>query len=39
MFSAFFIGRPKFALVIAIIMTLVGGVSIFMLPVSEYPAI
>jgi len=39
MFSAFFIRRPKFALVIAIVMTLIGGLSIFTLPVTEYPAI
>ncbi|MCB1678334.1 MAG: efflux RND transporter permease subunit [Halioglobus sp.] len=39
MFSAFFIRRPKFALVIAIVMTLIGGLSIFLLPVTEYPAI
>ena len=39
MFSAFFINRPKFALVIAIIMTLAGSLSIYILPVNEYPAI
>ncbi|MEH6569250.1 MAG: multidrug efflux RND transporter permease subunit [Halioglobus sp.] len=39
MFSAFFINRPKFALVISIVLTLAGGMSIFMLPVTEYPAI
>ena len=39
MFSAFFIDRPKFALVIAIVMTMAGGLSIYMLPVTEYPAI
>ena len=39
MFSAFFISRPKFALVIAIVMTLAGGLSIYMLPVSEFPSI
>ena len=39
MFSAFFIGRPKFALVISIVMTLAGALSIYMLPVTEYPAI
>lgn len=39
MFSAFFINRPKFALVIAIIMTLAGSLSIYLLPVNEYPAI
>lgn len=39
MFSAFFIRRPKLALVVAIVMTLVGGIAIFSLPVTEYPAI
>ena len=39
MFSAFFIRRPKFALVIAIVMTLVGGIAIEQLPVAEYPSI
>jgi HAE1 family hydrophobic/amphiphilic exporter-1 len=38
-FSAFFIDRPKFALVIAIVFTLGGLISITLLPVSEYPAI
>ena len=39
MFSAFFIRRPKFALVISIVLTLAGGLSIYMLPVTEYPSI
>ena len=39
MFSAFFINRPKFALVIAIVMTLAGSLSIYLLPVTEYPSI
>jgi HAE1 family hydrophobic/amphiphilic exporter-1 len=39
MFSAFFIGRPKFAMVIAIVMMMAGGLSIYLLPVTEYPAI
>lgn len=39
MLSAFFIKRPKFALVIAIIMTLAGAIAIKVLPISEYPAI
>src|SRR5210317_1411987 len=38
-FSAFFIGRPKFALVISIVLTLAGGLSIYMLPITEYPTI
>ena len=39
MFSAFFIGRPKFVLVISIVLTLAGALSIVMLPVTEYPSI
>ena len=39
MFSAFFITRPKFALVIAIVMTLAGAIAINVLPISEYPPI
>ncbi|MCR9106538.1 MAG: efflux RND transporter permease subunit [Gammaproteobacteria bacterium] len=39
MFSAFFVDRPKFALVIAIVLTLAGGLSIYTLPVNEYPPI
>ena len=39
MFSAFFIERPKFALVISIVLTLAGGLSISMLPITEYPTI
>lgn len=35
----FFIDRPIFAMVIAILMTLVGGVCIFILPVAQYPSI
>ena len=39
MFSAFFIERPKFAMVVAIVLTLIGGMAIYTLPVNEYPAI
>ena len=39
MFSAFFIERPKFALVISIVLTLVGALSIYLLPITEYPSI
>lgn len=39
MFSAFFIHRPKLAMVLAIVLTLVGGLAIYSLPVNEYPAI
>ncbi|MBA3541068.1 MAG: efflux RND transporter permease subunit, partial [Deltaproteobacteria bacterium] len=37
--ARFFIDRPIFAWVIAIIIMLAGGLSIFGLPVSQYPAI
>ncbi|MEH6585060.1 MAG: multidrug efflux RND transporter permease subunit [Halioglobus sp.] len=39
MFSAFFIERPKFAMVIAIVFSLAGVLSIYALPVNEFPAI
>jgi len=39
MFSAFFIKRPVFASVIAIIIVLAGAISIFSLPISEYPRV
>ncbi len=39
MFSAFFIDRPKFAFVISIIITLAGLISIYSIPVAEYPDI
>ena len=37
--SSFFIDRPIFAAVISIILTIVGAISYFALPVSEYPEI
>ncbi len=39
MFSHFFIERPRFAVVIAIVMSLAGLISIFMLPIAMYPEI
>ena len=39
MFSKFFIHRPNFAIVIAIIITLAGLVSFTAIPVSQYPNI
>ncbi|MFO1311397.1 MAG: efflux RND transporter permease subunit [Burkholderiales bacterium] len=39
MFSKFFIERPVFAAVVALILCLAGGVATFLLPVSQYPAI
>jgi multidrug efflux pump subunit AcrB len=37
--SHFFIDRPIFAAVISIIITLIGGVAYFALPVAQYPDI
>ncbi|MFO1303527.1 MAG: multidrug efflux RND transporter permease subunit [Burkholderiales bacterium] len=39
MFSRFFIERPVFAAVVAIILCLAGAVATFVLPVSQYPTI
>jgi HAE1 family hydrophobic/amphiphilic exporter-1 len=39
MISKFFIDRPRFAIVIAIVITLAGLISIFSLPVAQYPNI
>jgi multidrug efflux pump subunit AcrB len=39
MFSRFFIDRPIFASVLSIIITLGGGISIFTLPIAQYPEI
>src|SRR5512139_3497243 len=39
MLSKFFLDRPVFAWVIAIIMMLAGGLAIYTLPVSQYPPI
>jgi multidrug efflux pump len=37
--SSFFIDRPVFAWVIALILMLVGGLAIFTLPIAQYPSI
>ncbi len=37
--SRFFIDRPRFATVLSIFIFLIGAMSIFMLPVSEYPEV
>src|SRR5499427_4291779 len=39
MFSRFFIERPIFAAVLAIIIALAGGVALFVMPVQQYPNI
>ncbi|MEM9130223.1 MAG: efflux RND transporter permease subunit, partial [Pseudomonadota bacterium] len=38
-FSHFFIDRPIFATVISIVMTIIGAVAYFSLPVAQYPQI
>ncbi|MXO66427.1 efflux RND transporter permease subunit [Altericroceibacterium endophyticum] len=37
--SRFFIDRPIFAVVIAIIITMIGAISYFFLPISQYPEV
>src|SRR5690554_2251242 len=39
MFSKIFIERPRLAVVIAIVITLAGGIALTALPVAEYPSI
>ena len=39
MFSIFFIKRPIFAMVISLLIVLAGTVSIFILPIQEYPEV
>src|SRR5262245_49830322 len=39
MFSRFFIDRPIFASVLSIVITLAGALSLFTLPIAQYPAI
>ena len=39
MFSQFFIHRPIFASVLSIIVTLAGGIAVWLLPVAQYPDI
>ncbi len=39
MLSAFFIDRPRFAIVIAIIITLAGGIALTRIPVAQFPSI
>src|ERR1051325_1953558 len=38
-FSHFFINRPIFAAVLSIVIVLVGGISVFQLPIAQYPEI
>ena len=39
MFSQFFIDRPIFASVLSIIITLAGGIAVWLLPIAQYPEI
>ena len=39
MFSAIFIDRPRFAIVIAILITLAGGIAITSIPIAQFPDI
>ncbi|HYT90902.1 MAG TPA: efflux RND transporter permease subunit [Gemmataceae bacterium] len=39
MFARFFIDRPVFAWVLSIVITLIGAVAVFVLPVDQYPPI
>ena len=39
MFSAIFVRRPRFAIVISIVMTLAGALSMFNIPVAQFPDI
>ena len=39
MFSKFFIDRPRFAMVIAIVLSLAGMLSLMQLPITQYPPI
>ena len=39
MISRFFIDRPIFATVLSIVITLIGGISLLVLPVAQYPRV
>ena len=39
MFSAFFINRPRFAIVLSIVLIILGLLSLAVLPVAQYPEI
>ncbi|MBD3266753.1 MMPL family transporter, partial [bacterium] len=39
MFARLFVDRPRFAIVISIVMALSGGMAMFLLPVTQYPEI
>src|ERR1700690_4343167 len=39
MISRFFIDRPIFATVLSVVITLIGGIALFTLPIAQYPRI
>jgi multidrug efflux pump len=39
MIARFFIDRPIFATVLSVVITLIGGIGLFFLPVAQYPQI
>ena len=39
MISRFFIDRPIFATVLSVVITLIGGIALFYLPIAQYPRI
>ena len=39
MLSSFFIDRPRFAIVIALIVTLAGAIAMTRIPVAQFPSI
>lgn len=38
-FAFFFIDRPRFAIVLSIILVLIGGIALFALPIAQYPEV
>ena len=38
-FTAFFIDRPRFAIVLSMVITLIGGIALFVLPIAQYPEV
>ena len=36
-FPRFFVDRPIFAVVLSVLMLIAGGITLFQLPLSEYP--
>ncbi|QJD30076.1 efflux RND transporter permease subunit [Methylococcus geothermalis] len=38
-FAHFFIDRPRFAIVLSVITVLIGGISMFALPIAQYPEV